>query len=560
VDDRLWPARNVAEHKFCPRLFYLMEVEGLHLHNSETLQGQLVHRKVDQPSKEKTTATAQDKDIPKSLRSLTLTSTLYSLTATLDLAKIDGNVATPIEYRKGRPQRKNSSNVPFEGPQPWPTDKVQLGLQALLLEEAGYTILILSVYYAQEKLYLEFPFDDQIRQEALACLEDAKRTATGSRPLPLVNDPKCVGCSMQPVCLPDEVNFQLGVEQSPRKIWPPLDEGIQVFVQTKDLKIGIRGECLHITSGSYSSAEVETKAIPIANIESVSVFGYVQVTTQAIHALTRAGIPIAFISSAGGLLGLIEPFQSISSKLRIGQVQVAQDSRLSLELSKKLVSSKIINQRTILQRNHSSLPETVMAELSQLELASKDVDAAPSLLGLEGRAAAIYFQFFGDILKKEFGELFRENGRKRRPPPDPVNSLLSFAYTILSKECYSALKIAGLEPSIGVYHKSSPGRPALALDLMEPFRPLIADSVVISLINRGELGLGHFLKTVSGYQLTDHGRKIFFNAYSRRMDTNITHPVFGYKLSYRRMLILHARMIASWMLNEFDSLAFLTTR
>ena len=95
---------------------------------------------------------------------------------------------------------------------------------------------------------------------------------------------------------------------------------------------------------------------------------------------------------------------------------------------------------------------------------------------------------------------------------------------------------------------------------MEPFRPLIADSVVISLINRGELGLGHFLKTVSGYQLTDHGRKIFFNAYSRRMDTNITHPVFGYKLSYRRMLILHARMIAAWMLNEFDSLAFLTTR
>ena len=114
MDDRLWPARNVAEHIFCPRLFYLMEVEGLHLHNSETLQGQLVHRKVDQPSKEKTTATAQDKDIPKSLRSLTLTSTLYSLTATLDLAKIDGNLATPIEYRKGRPQRKNISNVPFE--------------------------------------------------------------------------------------------------------------------------------------------------------------------------------------------------------------------------------------------------------------------------------------------------------------------------------------------------------------------------------------------------------------------------------------------------------------
>ncbi|MFQ5654914.1 MAG: CRISPR-associated endonuclease Cas1, partial [Planctomycetota bacterium] len=105
-----------------------------------------------------------------------------------------------------------------------------------------------------------------------------------------------------------------------------------------------------------------------------------------------------------------------------------------------------------------------------------------------------------------------------------------------------------------------PGRPAFALDLMEPFRPLIADSVAVSTFNRGELREGHFMRSASGCALTDSGRRAFFNAYGRRMDTEVTHPVFEYRLSYRRMLVLHARMIAAWLMGEVPSLAFLTTR
>jgi CRISPR-associated protein Cas1 len=164
------------------------------------------------------------------------------------------------------------------------------------------------------------------------------------------------------------------------------------------------------------------------------------------------------------------------------------------------------------------------------------------------------------MFKTPLANEFDANGRQRRPPPDPINSVLSFAYTMLTHECVSALRLARLEPTIGAFHTSRPGRPALALDLMEPFRPLIADSIAVSSFNRGELTEGHFLRTAAGCAMTDSGRRAFFGALGRRMDTEVTHPVFGYKLSYRRMLMLHARMIAAWLLGEVPTLAFLTTR
>jgi CRISPR-associated protein Cas1 len=182
------------------------------------------------------------------------------------------------------------------------------------------------------------------------------------------------------------------------------------------------------------------------------------------------------------------------------------------------------------------------------------------LRGHEGQAAALYFANFAGMLKCDLAAEFDAHGRQRRPPPDPVNACLSFAYSMLTHECTAALRTARLEPSIGAFHVSRPGRPALALDLMEPFRPLLSDSIAITAFNRGELQAGHFQRTAAGSMFTDAGRKAFFAVYGRRMDEEVTHPVFGYKLSYRRMLTLHARMIAAWLNDEIPTLAFLTTR
>ena len=568
TDEYLWPARNIAEYAYCPRLFYLMEVEGVHLPNVETEEGKFVHRKVDKKS-EMPVQDEEEEEKPKSVRSLTLTNRDLRLTATLDLAEINGNTAIPVEYRRGRAKRKsitdnNDDDGLDETPQlptaePWPGDLVQAGLQALLLEKSGYDVPKVVIYYAAEKRRLDVPAGEELKNYAIEILHKAQECAAGKRPDPLVNDARCPKCSLQPLCLPDEVNFQNNKNNglSPRKIWPPRDDGIQVITQMQGAKVGVHGMTLRVSGRDGQLV----KELPLANVESMTVVGNVQVTTQALHAMADQQIPVAFISSGGRFISMIEPAWQVSGMIKKAQVEKLNDEKAALSLAKNIVASKISNQRTILMRNVPDLEELSSNTMAGFVKKSMEAENLESLRGYEGGAASVYFEYFPKMIKPvKISQEFDANGRQRRPPPDPVNAGLSLAYTLLSYECITALRTAGLEPSLGVYHVSRPGRPALALDLMEPFRPLIADSLVIGLFNRGELGEGHFLRSAGGCLLSEHGRKAFFGAYSRRMDTEVTHPVFGYKLSYRRMLALHARMIAAWMTAEIPDTSFLTTR
>lgn len=570
MDEYFWPARNVAEYAYCPRLFYLMEVEGVFLPNTDTEQGNAIHRRIKRPSAATKKEEEFDPDRPKTVRSLTLTSKALGLTATLDLAELEGKSAVPVEYRKGRPKRTSVSpppedpneadEPPLSVAEPWPTDRIQIGLQALLLEEAGYEVRECVLYYATEKYRLKIPFDDALKDAAIRTLNSAKECAQGPRPMPLINDARCVRCSLQPVCLPDEVNLGRSEtpaeELTPRKIWPPRDDGIQVVVQTNGAKIGVKGMTMDVKDTEGTSI----REVPLANIESLSILGSAQISTQALHTFADRGIPIAYLSAAGRLVAMVDPLDSVSAEVRRAQVRKFDNLKTCLELSRILIFSKIMNQRTLLMRNNQNLPKAAAADLAEEAKRAASADSLSTVRGHEGQAAAIYFQHFSGMFKGPLAAEFNAHGRQRRPPPDPINACISMAYSMLTHECTAALRLARLEPSIGAYHVSRPGRPALSLDLMEPFRPLIADSVAVSAFNRGELGDGHFLRTVAGCVLTDAGRRTFFNAYSRRMDTEITHPVFEYRLSYRRMLVLHARMIAAWLLGEISTLAFLTTR
>ncbi|MFH0808907.1 MAG: CRISPR-associated endonuclease Cas1 [Pseudomonadota bacterium] len=572
TDESLWPTRNVAEYAYCPRLFYYMAVEGVFLPSSDTEKGLAVHRRVDKPSTvlDGSNGESSDPDRPKAVRSLALTSKALRLTATLDLAEISGQKAVPVEYRKGKPKRAvmapppddpgEADEPPLSSAEAWPTDRVQVGLQAVLLEEAGYSVTEAVIYYAGEKFRLKLPMDSALKAESLAVLEAAKKCADGPRPLPLVNDPRCLRCSLQPICLPDEVNNQRASvptdELTPRKIWPPRDDGIHVVAQKNGVRVGIRGMGLKVTDKNGAMV----KEMPLANIESLSLLGSVQISTQAIHTLADRGIPIAFLSAAGRLVAMVDPLDSVSAEIRRAQIRRFDDPEACLELTRALITAKIANQRTLLMRNHASLPESLPGDLTKEAEQAQAATSLGTLRGHEGQAAALYFGHFAGMFKGPLAAEFDANGRQRRPPPDPINACLSLAYAMLTHECVAALRLARLEPSIGGFHVSRPGRPAFALDLMEPFRPLIADSVAISAFNRGELTEGHFMRSAAGCALTDWGRRAFFNAYGRRMDTEVTHPVFKYHLSYRRMLVLHARMIAAWLVGEVPSLAFLTTR
>jgi len=563
MDTPLWPARNVAEYAYCPRLFYYMEVEGIHVASHDTEEGQRVHRRVDAPSNEPR-ADRDGANPPQHVRSLTLTCPELALTATLDLAEISGNVAVPIEYRKGRPQRvygmeesgTSGCNMPYEL-EPWPTDRIHVGLQAILLEHAGYNVPRAILYYAAERRRVEVVVDDRLRRDALETLAAAKACAAGPRPLPLVNDPRCPRCSLQSICLPDEINLQREqLTASPRKLWPPRDDGIHLVAQRNGTRVGVRGAAMQISEADGTKA----KDIPLASVESLSLLGPVQISTQALHTLADRGIPVAFLSAAGRLVAMVDPLDSVSADTRRSQVRRFDDRLACLELSRALVAAKIRNQRTLLMRNHPALPQLVADQLAEQAAAAETVATIDAARGHEGQAAALYFAHFGGMFKDDVGRQFDEHGRQRRPPPDPINGCLSLAYSMLTHECTAALRTARLEPSIGAFHVSRPGRPALALDLMEPFRPLVADSMTISAFNRGELREGHFQRTAAGCLFTDAGRKAFFGMYGRRMSEEVTHPVFGYKLSYRRMLVLHARMIAAWINGEIPTLSFLTTR
>lgn len=571
-DMELWPARNVAEYAYCPRLFYYMQVEGIFLPSHDTEAGAGVHRRVDRPSAEQNddNRDSPEGNRPKSVRSMALTSPKLQLTATLDIAEIDGARAVPVEYRKGRPKRTTmapppddpgeAEQAPLASAEPWPADRVQIGLQALLLEEAGYAVSEAVLYYAEQKAKLRIPVDEKLKGEALSTLEAAKACAAGPRPLPLVHDARCIGCSLQPICLPDEIAHQradsAAEELTPRKIWPPRDEGIHVVTQKQGVKISISGMSLKILDRDGTAV----REIALAGVESLALVGAIQISTQAVHALADRNVPVAFLSGAGRPIAVIDPLDSVSAEIRKAQVRRFDAAPAQLELSRALITAKIINQRTLLMRNHTALPQSIADDLSAKAEKAAKAESLDALRGHEGQAAALYFAHFAAMFKSSCAAEFDKNGRQRRPPPDPINSCISMAYSMLTHECVAALRLARLEPSIGAFHVSRPGRPALALDLMEPFRPLIADSVAIAAFNRGELEDGHFLRTAAGCAFTDAGRKGFFGAYGRRMDVEVTHPVFEYRLSYRRMIMLHARMIAAWLMGEVPTLAFLTTR
>jgi CRISPR-associated protein Cas1 len=184
-----------------------------------------------------------------------------------------------------------------------------------------------------------------------------------------------------------------------------------------------------------------------------------------------------------------------------------------------------------------------------------------SLLGLEGQGAALYFGEFGRFLKGQPpGRGFDFRTRNRRPPRDPVNALLSFAYALLCKDCFAAVSTVGFDPYHGFYHCGRHGRPSLALDLMEEFRPVIADSVVLTLINNRVVTPEDFLVWREACQLTETGRKAFFAAYEQRKATVVTHPVYGYKMSYSRMLEVQARILAAYVRGDIPSYTGFTVR
>jgi CRISPR-associated protein Cas1 len=382
---------------------------------------------------------------------------------------------------------------------------------------------------------------------------------SGRLPPPLVDSPKCVRCSLAGICLPDEVNrlTHPEIETPVRRLVPARDDRMALYVQEQGARISKDGERLVISVRGAADREVR-----LLELSHVALFGNVQVTTQAVQALCEREIPLVYLSRGGWFYGMTAGLAHKNVELRIAQHRVIEAGG-ALPLARAFVAGKIQNQRTLLRRNLAERDPKLIGRLALHARQARHTRDADSLLGIEGIGAKLYFGAFGRLFGGAgawAGVAFQEQGRNRRPPRDQVNAVLSFLYAMLTKECTVLAQAVGFDPFRGFYHVPKYGRPALGLDLCEEFRPLIADSVCITLFNQGELTERDFVRRARGVALTSAGRRAVLAGYERRMDQTVTHPVFEYTISYRRIIELQARLLRAVVLGEIPAYRPFTTR
>jgi CRISP-associated protein Cas1 len=303
-------------------------------------------------------------------------------------------------------------------------------------------------------------------------------------------------------------------------------------------------------------------SVPIHHLESVCIFGQVALSAHALQLCWEQGVPVNYFSENGYLLGRWEGVPNTSVGLRRAQYRAADNPRASAMIARQFVAGKLQNSRQSLLRsaresnsaNESARMQESAAEIGRLlgamqhasnrNEANGEESTVDQIRGYEGQAASIYFEVFNLHLRQQ-NEDFNFTTRSRRPPRDPINCLLSFLYALLRHDCIAALTATGLDPFVGYLHTERPNRPALALDLMEEFRPLLADRLAITLINRKQVTLSDFVEREGGaVEFTVSGRKAVITAYQTRKQETVTHPLLDQEFRVGQLMLVQARILA----------------
>ena len=564
TDAALIPVRALNQVTYCNRLYYLQYVDCVMPTNEHVEGGLFDHRRIDDPALAE--RTRKEGDATRT-RSVAISSESLGISGVLDQVESKNGEEYPVETKHGFAPRGDDGE-----PTTWDNDAVQLCAQAMLLEEqSGTPVRRGFQFYAATKERVEVAFTPELRAktlDAIALCRTLSAQDVPPEPLPAELRHRCFGCSLAPVCLPEETLFQLTRPAEPLKakpvgltrVIPEGDDGAILYVQEPGSSVGKRGDHLIVKKDGK-----EMTRVPMHAVRQVVVFGNVQVSTQALQTLLENGIGVSVLTGYGKFVGSFQPPPAKNVGLREAQYKRFADAGECLILAKAVVRAKLVNQRTLLMRSLRSVDDRGSDEPAAMALADlirkvDDAGSLESLLGLEGQGAALYFGEFNRFLKQVPGRGFDFATRNRRPPKDPVNALLSFAYALLTKDCFSAVCTVGFDPYKGFFHVNRHGKPSLALDLLEEFRPVIADSVVLTLLNNEMLGRADFMTWKDGCQLTDSGRKAFFAAYEQRKATVVTHPVYGYRMSYSRMLEVQARMLAAYVRGTVPAYTGFTVR
>lgn len=560
---------------YCPRRFYLEQVEGVFVINAPVLDGKQKHAKVDDPSRAMKTRKSGDEF---QTRSAQFGSEKIGIIGVLDVIEESEGEIRPVEFKRGTKPKDENDRDYF-----WENDAVQLCAQAMLLEEnLGKIINEGVLYYIGSRDRVSVPLTEEMRQKTRDYISQARGLMQARKiPEPLMDSPKCPKCSLLAICMPQETRFFRNQNSRPAETEPsklvlaPVEEPTTIYFQEQGAWVEKRGDHLELRP-----RDGEKKRIPLVNVSQVVVFGHVQLTTGALELLLELEIPTVFLSIYGQYKGTLSGPPPKNGYVRLNQYRFCSNPEWTLATAREIVAGKILNARTLLMRSlRSAAPdeteeppkppppeqelialdyttrsdEAIFNELKSCADRARDAASTDELLGWEGSAAKVYFENFSRMLRNEDeSKKFDFRTRTRRPPRDPVNALLSFAYALLVKDITAAILATGLDPYIGFYHSAKHGRPSLALDLMEEFRSVIADSVVLTLINKKMLTPRDFVSYGGSCLLTESGRKTFFTAYEQRRKTEVLHPLFKYKCSYQRVLEVQARQLAGVFRGEFE--------
>ena len=552
----LVPVRMVNEWVYCPRLAYLEWVDGEWADTGDTEDGRRIHARVDVASgRLPPPGEDQAEDTrPFQTRSVTMSSERLGIIAKMDVIEGQGRRVVPVDFKRGkRPHTEHGAYEP---------ERVQVCAQALILEDAGYEVAEGALWFSGSRERVRVELDADLRARTLDAISGLRNAARRrERPPPLEDSPKCPRCSLAGICLPDEVNF-FKDEKPPRPLNPADDAALPLHVQTPGALVRKKGDRLHVTVGE------EVNSVRLADISEVNLYGPVSITTPTIAALLRRETPVSWHSTGGWFLGQARSPGRRALDTRRAQFRLADDPAASARVAAGLVAAKIRNQRTMLRRNWKGgedsveKRERVLSRLRSLASRAERENDPERLLGREGEAAALYFGEFRHLIStgRNLRGDFTWAKRSRRPPTDPINALLSFTYSLAVRTFTVALETAGLDPLLGFFHRPRPGRPALALDMMEPFRSILCDSTVIMVINNGEVRDVDFVRNGPACAMKPSGRRALIGAWERRLDQEAVHPVFGYRISMRRIIVVQCRLLARHLLGEIPRIPHYTPR
>jgi len=597
------PARMCNELVYCPRLFHIEHVQGIFVESSDTIAGTGEHERAAKRStiRRKRAKSKPDQEqahdpwdgaIP---RNLAFESPTWGVRGRLDMIELGDEHSVVVEAKHGSAPTSDQHSwgehtLPYRA---WPADVTQVGLYIAILRDLGIRCEEARIYHRGNGVHTTIPWSDELERFLFDVVREARRVSLLEiPPEPLVDSPKCFGCSLHGVCLPDEhhaLKAARSQEAPLRRIVPGRDERAVIHVTSPGTVLRKRSDTLVLCGRDGVDERLLLK-----DISHVAIFGPSQITGQCLQHLLFRGVGISHHTSAGRLVGMSTPLITRNIALRRAQYRAADSESACLSVARALVIAKIRNQRTILKRYRQSAKEashepsddlpawaavededadraeeiaraetvaTCSSALAQMRRALRSAEKAESierLRGHEGEAAGSYFTALPAILPPTWRGDFR--GRSRRPPRDRVNALLSFGYSLLVRDTSAALARVGLDPMLGFFHSMIPGRPALALDLMEPFRAAWVDAAILRLLATGGIDHKDFHITSAGVVMNDHGRRAMIEAYERRAGELTTHPRFGYRMSYRRLVELEARVLGKWLVGEIDEFTPLWTR